>query len=103
MSQLLVQIEDLPKAHQTVLQAIIELLRMRGPMTRCDLEDAGDWRSGQVSGRVHDGLVRGLLVVVDKVPCLKHEARGGVELLDVAPWLRKGGKPTSLDHWMVNA
>lgn len=100
---ILAGLADLGEARSTMILSIVEIVRMQGPMTRCDLEAVGGWRSGQVSGRVNEAIDRGLLRVLGKTMCERHEARGGVQLLDVPPWLKKGGRPTSLDDWGVEA
>lgn len=95
--------DGIDTTHAGQIRAIIEILRANGPMTRCELERAGGWRPNQVSGRVHEARERGWLQVVATAKCMFHEARGSVEVLDVAPWLRDGaGKQRRLDRWGVS-
>lgn len=90
--------------HRTMLQSMIEILRQNGPMTRCDLEVAGGWRPNQVSGRAREAIDRGFMLVVGETSCRFHEARGGVEILDLAPYLRRSaGRQRRLDNWSTHA
>lgn len=103
MSGLLEHLQLVDVQHRTIAQAIVELVRMDAPITRCEVERRLALRSNQVSGRVHELLTNGLLITVGETRCALHDARGTVELLDVPRWLRIAGRQQRLDAWGVEA